>query len=223
MIVENSQDNIVIDIPGHFNKIGLKISGGADSAIVAFMLCKYITESEKDCTIIPITVNYAGKAFQTQFAAKVLTYLKNNFKVKIGKHYTDINYEFDTYSQVQDSLVQRLYKEKAIDCHFSGITANPPKEVQEQFDTRGPMDSRDRERDKKPQIRGNTFFPLINIDKQGVKELYEKFGVLDTLFPLTRSCESFTDDFSKHCGEYRDWKDHCWFCKERYWGFDRYN
>ena len=65
-------------------------------------------------------------------------------------------------------------------------------------------------------------FPLINIDKQGVKELYEKFGLLDTLYPLTRSCESFTDDFSKHCGEYKDEQDVCWFCKERYWGFGRY-
>ena len=94
--------------------------------------------------------------------------------------------------------------------------------VMEMFNTRGPMDSRDREQNKKPQIVGNTFFPLINIDKQGVKELYEKFGLLDTLYPLTRSCESFTDDFSKHCGEYKDEQDVCWFCKERYWGFGRY-
>ena len=222
MIVENSQDNIMIDVPDNLTKIGMKISGGADSAIVLYMLCKYIIETGKDCVIVPITVNYAGKAFQTQFAAKVLEYIKTNFVVNIEKHYTDLNYEFDTYSTVQDSLVKKLYEDKIIDCHFSGITANPPKEVMEMFNTRGPMDSRDREQNKKPQIVGNTFFPLINIDKQGVKELYEKFGLLDTLYPLTRSCESFTDDFSKHCGEYKDEQDVCWFCKERYWGFGRY-
>lgn len=222
MIVENSQDTIVFDIPNDFKKIGLKLSGGADSAIVFYMLSKYIIETKKDCLIIPITVNYAGKAFQTQFASKVIGYMKENFDVKIGKHYTGINYEFDTYSKVQDELVHELYDRSIIDCHFSGITANPPKAVQEQFDTRGPGDARDREQSKKEQRRGKVFFPLINIDKKGVKELYETFGVLDSLFPLTRSCESFTDDFSKHCGEYKEWKDHCWFCKERYWGFDRY-
>lgn len=222
MIIENSQDIIKIDIPEKFTKIGLKISGGADSAIVAYMLCKYITETKKDCKIIPITVNYAGKAFQTQFSAKVLTYLKNNFDVNIGKHYTDLNYEFDTYSQVQDSLVQRLYKEQIIECHFSGITANPPTEVMNSFNTRGPMDDRNRQTDKKPQVNGNVFFPLINLDKKGVNELYETFDLLDELFPLTRSCEFFTDDFSKHCGEYIEEQDQCWFCKERYWGFGRY-
>ena len=49
-----------------------------------------------------------------------------------------------------------------------------------------------------------SFKPLVNIDKKGVAELYEILGVTDTLFPLTRSCEDFTDDFSKHCEE-------CWF------------
>jgi 7-cyano-7-deazaguanine synthase in queuosine biosynthesis len=34
------------------------------------------------------------------------------------------------------------------------------------------------------------------------------------IFPITRSCESWTNDFSKHCGE-------CWWCKEREWGFGR--
>lgn len=222
MIVENSQDNITIDVPEGYKNIGIKLSGGADSAIVFYMLSKYIIETKKDCSIIPITVNYAGKSFQTQFAGKVIGYMKENFDIKIGKHYTGINYEFDTYSKVQDELVHELYDRSIIDCHFSGITANPPTAVQEQFDTRGPMDSRDREQDKKEQRRGKVFFPLINIDKQGVRELYEKYNLMDTLFPLTRSCEAFTDDFSKHCGEYKDEISVCWFCKERLWGFGRY-
>jgi len=56
---------------------------------------------------------------------------------------------------------------------------------------------------------------LINVDKKGVHEHYVRLGVLEELFPLTRSCEIHTTDFSEHCGE-------CWFCKERLWGFGRY-
>ena len=114
------------------------------------------------------------------------------------------------------------YKNNFIDCHFSGITANPSKEVMDSFNTAGPADDRNRLTDRRPTQRGKVYIPLINIDKQGVRELYEKYNLMDTLFPLTRSCETFTDDFSKHCGEYKDEKDVCWFCKERYWGFNRY-
>ena len=36
--------------------------------------------------------------------------------------------------------------------------------------------------------------PLANIDKKGVAELYNTLGVMDTLFPITRSCEAWAKD-----------------------------
>ena len=42
MIIENTQDKIVFDLPENYKNIGIKLSGGADSAIVLYMLCKYI-------------------------------------------------------------------------------------------------------------------------------------------------------------------------------------
>ena len=223
MIVENSQDNITIDVPESYKNIGFKLSGGADSAIVLYMLSKYITETGRNCKIIPITICHAGKAFQLQYACKIIFFMEETFGVKFGKHFTGVNHHASSYTTVQDNIVANCYRNEEIDCHFSGITANPPKEVMESFNTAGPQDDRNRLTDKKPQIGGGTiFFPLINIDKQGVRELYEKYNLMDTLFPLTRSCEAFTDDFSKHCGEYRDEISVCWFCKERLWGFGRY-
>ena len=44
MLFENSQDNWEIDLPSNITNIGLKISGGADSAIVCYMLAKYVME-----------------------------------------------------------------------------------------------------------------------------------------------------------------------------------
>ena len=42
---------------------------------------------------------------------------------------------------------------------------------------------------------------------------------MDTLFPITRSCEAWAKDeeyhIEKHCED-------CWWCRERYWGFGRY-
>ena len=73
----------------------------------------------------------------------------------------------------------------------------------------------DIDRSKGLEKKPNTWRPLINVDKKGVAEHYTRLGVLEELFPLTRSCEVHTTDFSEHCGE-------CWFCKERLWGFGRY-
>ena len=56
---------------------------------------------------------------------------------------------------------------------------------------------------------------LVNIDKKGVKELYETLGVLDSIVPVTRSCEVFTNTFDYVCKD-------CWSCREKYWGFGHY-
>jgi hypothetical protein len=217
MIIENSQDTIEFNLPDEFDKIGIKLSGGADSAIVLYMLCKYITETNRECEIIPMTVCHAGKAYQLQFATKVIFFMQEVFpNIKFGIHPTGVNYHGESYDWVQQKVVDSAYRNNQINCHYVGITKNPPSDVMIAFDQNGPADDRNADT-VKPTVRGgHVFLPLINIDKQGVRELYEKFDLMDTLFPLTRSCEVFTDDFSKHC------ETDCWFCLERYWGFGRY-
>jgi hypothetical protein len=50
-------------------------------------------------------------------------------------------------------------------------------------------------------------------------DIYEKYNLMDTLYPVTRSCEwvSYTnwpDPGNNHCGK-------CWWCQERVWGFGK--
>ena len=56
MKFKNSQDDWEINLPSHVTDIGLKISGGADSAIVAYMLAKYVSEERPDINIHPVTL-----------------------------------------------------------------------------------------------------------------------------------------------------------------------
>jgi hypothetical protein len=214
MIVSNSQQDVVIDLPKNVKHVGLKISGGADSAIVGYMLSKYVVEERPDITIIPITVNQVGKAYQEQFAKQVLGFLKKEFGNIYGKHYTSTSQEFATYASTQDDLMKTLYDGNVIDCHFVGITQNPPVDITPKEGVKGPKDDRE-PGTVRPVLAGNSYRLLVNIDKKGVKELYDTFNLMDTLFPLTRSCEDVTDDFSKHCEQ-------CWWCAERYYGFERY-
>tara|TARA_E500000081_G_scaffold30373_2_gene34058 strand:- start:6437 stop:7768 length:1332 start_codon:yes stop_codon:yes gene_type:complete len=106
---------------------------------------------------------------------------------------------------------------------FIGVTKNPPKEVTDKFTYPEWKDtSRDIDKLKDTMHKGEVFetvlTPWINTDKKGLAQLYQREGVLDTLFPVTYSCEWYPRDGSdpgmEHCGK-------CWWCEERQWGFGR--
>ena len=64
LLFKNSQDDWEINLPSDVKNIGLKISGGADSAIVCYMLAKYVVEERPDIKIHPITAVAETKPFQ---------------------------------------------------------------------------------------------------------------------------------------------------------------
>tara|TARA_B100000424_G_scaffold208972_1_gene166303 strand:- start:1367 stop:2041 length:675 start_codon:yes stop_codon:yes gene_type:complete len=222
MLFENSQDNWEIDLPTSMNTLGLKISGGADSAIVCYMVAKYVTQERSDITIHPITAVASTKPFQQIHADKVLRKVESMTGIKFATHqYRTIDSTtVENYINQQADLVNDVYASQGLQKHFSGLTANPTAEdAPELYDGAhalpGSYGVNDIDRSKSTQKKDNTFRPLINVDKKGVAEHYTRLGVLEDLFPLTRSCEEdnvYT--FEEHCGN-------CWFCRERKWGFGR--
>lgn len=217
MKFKNSQQDIFIDLNDTVKKVSLKISGGADSAIVGYMLCKYVTIERPDIKIIPITSIHPTKPYQEIYAKRVLEFLRNEFGDIFTKHYVNTAKNADDYVDAQDRVWQEADSIESIDCNFSGITSNPPIDIMEKHHEAGPDD--DRNGKKFPVTHRASYRHLVNIDKKGVAELYESLGVLDTLFPITRSCEAHDYqphyDIDKHCEK-------CWWCMEREWGFGRY-
>lgn len=216
MRIPHSKHNLDIVIFHNVSNVGLKISGGADSAITGYMLAKYITEERPNLKIVPITVDQEGKAFQVQFAKRIIEFYKKEFGDIFLDHETAFSPlpESENYVTTQQLLITSLYKKDKIQFHFAGITQNPPAgAIPSNVYETGWMDPPDRNV-LKNIYEGTSCHPLVNFDKQDVAELYHYFGVFDTLFPLTRSCEQYTTDFEHHCGK-------CWFCAERQWGFGR--
>ena len=214
VIVKNSQQDIVINLHKYHRKIGIKISGGADSAILTYILSMYVKIEKPELQIVPITIVHPEKSYQYLFASKVIDFCKEKFGELFAEHQVLKSSNRFTHDTEQMNFVNDLYAKGVIDCHFFGVTKNPPSEVVEKMDVEGPSDKRDHEIPLSTQ-EGTSFRPFVNIDKKGIAELYRELNVLDSLFPLTRSCEELTQDFSKHC----QW---CWFCQERFWGFERY-
>ena len=203
-------------------RVGIKMSGGADSAIVAYMLWKTIQENDIDCEIVVLTTNHQGKSFQEHYAKKTVEYLNNKFnKVKVHTHLVNQNpayYQEDYttsigYIEYQEMLVAWAHENLNIEAVYTGITANPPKEIHKKFRPNsirpvGPVD------DRENSTQDVTWNPLIYTDKKGVAHIYDFFDIRD-LFKITWSCEEYawpTGRRESHCGK-------CWFCKEREWGF----
>lgn len=222
MLILNAQDNIQINFEQD-EKIGIKVSGGADSAIVAYMLAKYKMEHNPSVKLKPISYITPEKVPMIKKIDAILECITRLTGVE-WHHPVVYNLSSSSEPMFTDEREEhntRLFNAKAITSSTAGITRNPPDSIAERWiEEIGPLDNRDPNADKHPQYTPGTFLPLINIDKKGVRELYDTFGVFEELYPLTFSCEDGfgkpieTIDYSKHCGT-------CWWCLEREWGFGR--
>lgn len=194
--------------------IGINVSGGIDSALLLFLLMKHSRQR-----IHAFTISSEEKfRINSRTAVDVINRcidLTGNFNIE---HHT-------IYQQTQnESNLHRLPKEflvtNKVGMIYTGITANPPDDVCKAFNTER-IEDRDYELEKPTVFEYERYYnPFGKIHKQQVFELYKKFDLLDTLFPVTRSCEYIKIDNSKvvatnyHCGN-------CWWCQERLWGFGR--
>jgi len=229
MIIETSQDTIKIEHSDQIKSIGIRSSGGADSGILTYLLCKYVSEERPDILLVPFTTIHGNKPNNLWYAQRVKWWMKEHFPMVNWhrEHFTNHSNSTNYGDQV-NALSNGLIIDGVIDFCYSGVTANPPREVWTKFKGVGDggvpqggglpgglPDDRDKSSIKKDTSYGS---PFLNIDKQGIAELYSKFGLLDSLFPITRTCEenAYDPTIVPHCGE-------CVWCQERLWGFGKLN
>lgn len=220
LVAPTRQGNVIIDIPvwnNSFNKenknIGLKISGGADSAILAYMIAVYCLNSNRQVTVYPITCENPVKPYQIIFAKRVIAKVEELTGFIFGNHYTDKLPGIGAYDEEQRVLLDTMYAEHIIDCHIMGETLNPPVSEMDKWII-ADMPPERNELAPVADLNGKRFKPLRHRNKQSIYDLYVHYNVLDSLFPITRSCEKLTHDFTHHCGT-------CSFCQERSWGFGK--
>lgn len=219
MKVPTSQGDINIHIPPGKDVI-VKMSGGADSSMLMFLLAKYKNEFNPDINFIIASSIAATKPYQYIFAKRVVEFINNIYPLGDYKHFHDDNRAGDYYSEDIEKLVNSLHTDNTV--QYMGITANPSIEEMKETNLYDP--NRDTDRDpgfetavQETELSPGVFKrnrPFAKYNKKVISELYQKFDLTDTLFPLTRSCEQLTTDFSSHCGK-------CWWCREREWAFGK--
>lgn len=231
MIVPTSQGNVEINIQGK-RKVLVKVSGGADSAILLFMLAKYKKEYNPDIEFIISSSEHALRPYQFEFAKKVIEVVERHYSLGDYEHIKNHNRGGEHYDEDMEKMNLPLLEDENT-VQFMGITANPSvEELTEYMNTIGAGDdfvvTREMDRDldhperfpeKEALIEPGVYKfnrPFTWINKNAVAEIYDYFGMREELFPVTRSCENSTLDFSSHCGE-------CWFCHERRLGFGHFD
>ena len=198
--------------------VGIMVSGGVDSAILLYYLMKHSTST------IHIYTEGSNHKFRsnTIIAPRVVEkciQLTDNINVIHHINYNKASTWESLYvnptSAIDNDLVQVVYE---------GVTMNPPDDIAKKFAPELEFDTERRKVNKDNELfhsNDRFYMPWANTDKKGIAKMYKEENLMDSLFPVTRSCEydptcdyfsNIKDPELEHCGE-------CWWCKEREWGF----
>ena len=210
---------IAFHIPDDVKNIGLRVSGGADSAIILYMTVKYCEEYIPDANIHILTCANPVKGwYNSKWSARTIDkVLQLTGTQMIKSHYT-----YFAETQTSNEMFRyeaNMCKTGTADFFIHGTTLNPPSSVTHL------LEDRHEPRDNRIDLyykHGNmtTFMPLRNVDKRMTAYLYSYFAVTQTLLPSTRSCEQHSVNnkdigtwMESSCGK-------CWWCKEKKWAFE---
>lgn len=237
-------DNVEIPFDPSWRNVAISVSGGADSALLAYLVCEEAMKQDYNVTIhiINHVRMWKTRPWQKHDAHYVYRWLFQRFYHADFKRHTNFiapELEYgnigatltDEYGKLVsgDNIQQRAYAEYLctehnIDAYFNGVTRNPRG-----IDLGG-MKERDielSEDTKHLQAMEHmgvwVYHPFRFVDKSWVVKQYQRLGLMD-LFERTRSCEGEFENvnyktytpgqFVPVCGE-------CFWCKEREWAIEQ--
>jgi 7-cyano-7-deazaguanine synthase in queuosine biosynthesis len=195
--------------------LGISASGGADSSLLLYILMKY--------TASPIHIFTCSSKQKHRVAphivSNVIAYCIDAHQFKYPVYHHVYFVETQTRESWENGMAN-INSSLKLSSVYTATTANPPLIVTNLWKNGdNGLSSRRDPGITRPTIYYNSpisktlHVPMVNVDKLKVKQIYDELGLTDTLFPITRSCESLVLN-SGHCGE-------CWWCQERYWAFGK--
>lgn len=235
-------DGVGIPFDPEWKNIAISVSGGADSALLAYFVCSLAKESNATIHIIQHVRNWKTKPWQEYDGDYVFRWLfqrfyHTNFKRHINFIAPELEYDnmgpvlTDEYSKKVsgDNIQQRAYAEYIcnkynIDAYYNAVTRNPRN-----VDFQG-MKERDVESEPGNQhlymmqhMKRWALHPFRFVEKSWVVKQYRDHELMD-LFDKTRSCEGEVEGLTYEnykpgqevptCGD-------CFWCKERAWAIEQ--
>ncbi len=211
----------------HEGTLGAFISGGADSALMLYILMSNIKHPLHIFSTANGKSNYREPINALKVINKVIEMTEfdpNN--IRFYTHYTK-------HKTTDNVMLGEFMHNINVDTLYFGFTRPPPQGAIVDFDTNNvaaqggvdhgltlntyyknlsdiPYQFFQNKEFSYPALTQSFCLPFININKQKIAMLYRELDI-ENLYKITRSCES-TIINDRHCGS-------CWWCKERIWGF----
>jgi len=235
-------DGTNIPYDPEWKNVAISVSGGADSALLAYLVCNLAKEYNTTVHIINHIRMWKTRPWQQHDAGKVYNWLIQKFHRTTFKLHTNFIAPELEYGNIGPSLTdeygkkvsgdniqQRAYAEfichkHNIDAYYNGVTHNP------RLSTFNGMRERDVERNDENKhleymihMGKVASHPFRFVDKSWVVKQYHNLGITD-LFDLTRSCEGEFENINYtnyNAGQYVPTCGECFWCKEREWAIDQ--
>lgn len=204
-------------LPDNTIGIVMKLSGGADSSIIYYRLCKEISEKNLNIPIYCATLDTETKPWYSHYAKKVITFTKDHTGIEPIEHrikFLPNPWTIEDYGREQDDNAYKIISEGKANVWFGGLTQNPPIEIQANIAQHVPgivlntrtevfemCKQKDFARDdlsKKPiagwsntKVPFYAIHPFVRRDKRhSTAKMYKENNITDELLPLTYSCEN---------------------------------
>ena len=237
-------NGLPIHFSSTFKRVGLSLSGGADSSLLFYILCKLIEETNSECKILPTTMVrfFDTKPWLEKPAKDVYAWIKERFpniilehdwgfippdlevvKIKkLGLAHLNKNFPADLmFTDVLCTITYHNYlmKTKNLEYMYSGTTMNPPEDFDNapQFRDQSVLDADGIAN----VVNATSINPFSLVTKDWIMAQYENYELQD-LLTLTRSCEADTRVLGEMWLTVDDVQPpqcgQCFFCKERKWG-----
>lgn len=204
--------------------IWVSISGGVDSALLMYLLVKYVYENNLNVSITPWTIVDLYRPGNDEAVKKIISCIQSRYPYHIEENIIDYFYKEKTKKEHSKEFWDRIFKTNRYDLYMNGLTTTPPIDVMKKLnmydhflhmttqlgDTRTLPDQNNLIYQK--NTRMDVYNPFINIDKSQLAKIYYEEDLMDDLFPLTQSCIAP----KRPCYT-------CWWCTEKNWAFGLYD
>jgi len=208
-------------------KIALRFSGGVESSLVLWLLCYFLDKAKiYDVEIYNYYLRDCKKKIKskTEPLKEIINLIQNEFP-KIDLKPLDVTVYWSNLMLLEPNAQKtekRLYEKYNVEWFINGLNLNHteeeyiklsmPKEV---YDTRD--EKRDPSRmlfdiDTHDNVKKRS--PLYQCTKSTVKKIYEKYNLIERLYPKTISCMADFPPFP--CKT-------CYWCVEKYAVFGSYD
>ena len=234
-------DNLEIPFDTAWQRIAISVSGGADSALLAYLIC-YEAPPGTIINVISHTRMWKTRPWQSDNSLTVYNYLANEFPELTFKRHTnfiapELEYGstgptvYDEYGKFVsgDNIQQRAFAEyvcfnEDIDAYYNAVTRNP-KGINLGGMKERDIDPNEHNKHLSEMIHmgRRVFHPFRFTDKSWIIKQYYQLN-LTALLSITRSCEgefeniNYTNyihgQFVPTCGN-------CFWCKEREWAIEQ--